>query len=275
MATSGAGCLSGSSDAQSGGATGGSSGGPSATGGSSACTEAGNHCTSSADCCGSYSCVGGVCSAPSSHVVTCTTTPGPHATWEPTCTCTADSNPGTASFSGDSCDAQSAGLAKFCCADDSFPGSSSSCQCWFENLDWACTGYDTSSCECAFLDTTTLDSNYLTSVCDNVPGSDGVPWHCCADTLGNCVCKEGVACTAGKTEVSQCATPPSWYGTPPSGCPSGTTLTYGCTAGSSGGSCQTASDCPGQCSGDSIVCCPTCNSGTCGQTCCDPSGNCS
>lgn len=178
----------------------------------------------SADCGGvtCTRCAAGV----ASHEVYCSESSHAHA-WDPECTCTAlDSRPGPARYYGSSCD-ESPSSPVICCADTSYPGSGS-CSCYYR-LTWACTDTGSTQCHCEYYTSTAGLS--LTSVCNDDPAADGIPWLCCARTYGSCRCIEnftGTSCPSGERSVTDCVPRPM---APVTSCPAGTRTVTSCSAG--------------------------------------------
>jgi hypothetical protein len=185
------------------------------------------------------------------------------------CQCTSTAGTGTPTYTGHPCGEYPPGsTGELCCAGGGFPNGGS-CQC-YQTGPWHCHGVTSQSCYCAY-DTVTAN---LTTICNNVPGSDGHPWYCCADKAsGSCDCNEDVPCTAGFVQVSDCSNPAKLnINKPPTSCPSGTAVST-CSQNLTG-TCVSDSDCGGGCTGSNPVCCPSCNGSThhC-QMCCSTSND--
>src|ERR1700722_19439300 len=185
-----------SSSSSSGGSSGSSSGGgcqPECTGrecGADGWGGAGGTCSSGSTCSSSTLCVA------NPHIVECehgaATASGQPST---VCSCKPqDSNTGTTIYTGVTDCAQGtsigdvAGWNEFCCASSAYPGASSSCDCYYNDTVWFCAD-DTTYCSCDFVTPTDAAnwSNIRATTCNDVTGSDGVPWICWAnDNVCSC-----------------------------------------------------------------------------------------
>jgi hypothetical protein len=234
------------------------------------------------------------------HKITCTqlkdaTSPYSARIGDTVCSCTGDSNTGTTTYSGKQCgQGRTAGTGDthlLCCGADGYPASND-CECYL-TLKWFCSSIGNTTCACGFMYNENAGVTPITQ-CDNLPGSNGVPWTCCSANDQDCRCFENGtnSCPAGARIVSDCITPElAGVRIPPTACPAGRTKVTSCSVGlpvsstgggtgsggsSGGGACRSDADCPGDCNGDDPVCCPSCkgsgSSTYCGQYCCGSAG---
>jgi hypothetical protein len=154
------------------------------------------------------------------------------------CSCSGDTNTGTATYTGIRCDSvippadctvETSGNADYCCRDDGYPNSGG-CTCYAYVTIWACHSVSATECSCGFLPskvaaTLASGASYVAD-CNAMPGTDGVPWTCYQ--LGSeCHCVEGLAdLPAGAESEPFCTT--AQISRPPVSCPTGTAETYEC-----------------------------------------------
>jgi hypothetical protein len=118
-------------------------------------------------------------------------------------------------------------------------------------------------------------TDQVTSVCNDTPDSNGTPWGCCTDGDNACICTANpvAAFCATGTRVHDCTDKKALgIANPVTSCPSGTTSISSCSKNLTG-TCQSASECPGDdnCTfaGDVAGCCtPVCGTDhRCGLDC--------
>lgn len=220
---------------------------------------------------------GGSSSTPAPHVITCEDF-GVSTVGRVACACTGDSNTGNTEYAGSACQDETT-AHKLCCAAPSYP-SNGKCSCYLTG-DWFCTSVGSQACNCGFAVNTANGVPGQPGPCDNVPASDGVPWHCCASTSGAsfCQCSEGSGtCLSSERSVTSCTTATdAGYADAPTTCPSGTVEVSACSTGAtqssgsggsggSGGSCDPSTCDSTQCAG-SYCCSYFCSGGSCVQHC--------
>lgn len=165
-----------------------------------------------------------------------------------------------------------------CCAAEEYPYSGS-CSCYFQEP-WRCTVYSGNSCYCDFWTTYSEYAEYGTSACGAGVDQNGDTWTCCESDTGTCSCSNYMECDSWEHEVNNCASASQLGLTAFSGCGNAEGYEVDDCGGAWGGDgdgdgdCDDDDDCGSGCSGDDPVCCPVCESGSCGQICCTSSGSC-
>jgi len=193
--------------------------------------------------------------------------------------------PGYSGYAVSECDVNCAART-ICCADPGFPASACKCAqigCAVSVLPYS----GVTVCRCGSVDAKNIPYGSKDTSCQ--ASSYAV---CCSGGPGSCYCTTSARCQPSETTVPSCdVSRASQCGNGTTGVPScsapsamsdgGLGAGVGCTGSGGGGggggvvdpfACQNSDDCKGSCYGDTVVCCPTCDRGHCGETCCDSNG---
>jgi hypothetical protein len=199
---------------------------------------------------------------------------------DPICDCQGSGASGEIVYSGVACDSSTTegSFGTLCCESNEYPNDGGSCSC-YETGNWQCWTYS-DMCGCSYYGAP-FGSVPDSTECNNAPGSDGLPWTCCASS-SDCTCSESISGCGSDTVVSDCLIGPAALGVQPpfTSCPNGTDPVSSCSTGpteapdsgadddSGGGGGCNASNCGGPPSCYCGVCCSqSCQGGVCMSNC--------